>query len=272
MTALSCLKSDTYRAHISGAAALAGVVVFGLGPASMSAASESVERYLQRPPVEALYDTAESSRSRQVEVTPEALALIRRAVISWPRTEVGAPRLDPRTPFGRDAGADMPRTIAEAEAMVTLVHHLNDFAARAVLVPGDYPLSNLTADAIRQKFAWAGADAASLGLTSAGGVTVTGDHLKLIREMLWEWPNRHEVADLLDLGGIPAPAIDPKRPYGAMSYYQLDVHRILGWPIERRDADGYIELTEAQVDAATRLHHQMMGVMQVFLEHAELPE
>ena len=113
---------------------------------------------------------------------------------------------------------------------------------------------------------------AYLGLTDQGEVIVTADHVKLIREMLWEWPNEYDVEDVLDFGGIPAPVIDGKRPYGAMSYYQLDVHRAQGWPVEKKTDDGYIALTDAQEIDATQLLHQMFGVMQVLLENAELPD
>lgn len=241
------------------------------GVASASAANElpaDVQGYLIDPP-EAVLDS--QANWGDGTVSPTSIALLRRIVLNWDHLESGAPRLDPRGPFlpGTDA---LPTDLAKAESFVRLIHDLNKFTSGGQLAPGAYMPRNVSIDTIRESFVWLDADDTYLGLTSKGEVLVTEAHIKLVREMLWEWPNEYDVEDVLDLGDIPTPLIDGKRPYGAMSYYQLDVHRVQEWPVEKKTDEGYIALTDAQQADATRLHHQMLGVMQVFMENAEMPE
>ncbi|MEM7056496.1 MAG: hypothetical protein AAF557_02805 [Pseudomonadota bacterium] len=207
------------------------------------------------------------------------MSLIRRAVLVLDRVESGAPKLSGKIPFGsNDPWGDVQRAFgtsddtATAAALVNFTNHLTDFSERAELTPGTYAMKNITADDLRREFDWLEADDAYLGLTPDGKVIVTEDHLKLIRGIYWEWPNEYDVEDTLAFDQWPMPAVDGKRPYGDMSFYQLDAHRLLEWPVEKRTADGYIELTEQQIEHGARLHTQMLGVTQVFLERAELPE
>lgn len=246
----------------------------------MADISDDAVDYMMDPPKAAIYEQKDGySAYRQMPITSAARELIRRAVLIQDALESGAPRFHPLTPFGTEDGwGDYARAfgtsddLATAKAAVSLIPQLYDFQKRADLPPGTYALRNISADNIRKQFAYLEVDDAYLGLTPAGEVIVTEDHLKLIRGMLWEWPNGYDVEDMIAYDAVPAPVIDAKRPYGDMSYFELDIHRILDWPVEKRSDEGWIRTTDAQDEEGGRLHTQMLGVMQVFLERAELPD
>lgn len=249
------------------------------GGGAVAEISDDAVDYMMDPPDAAIYEQKDGySTYRATPMTPAVRELVRRVVLVQDAAEAAAPRFHPLTPFGSEDGwGDYVRAfgtsddLATAKAAVGLIPQLYDFQQRAQLAPGTYALRNISAESIRQRFAYLEVDDAYLGLTPSGEVIVTEDHLALLREMLWEWPNEYDIEDMTAFGAVPAPMVDPKRPYGDMGYFQLDVHRILGWPVEQRTEEGWIRLTEAQDEAGARLHTQMLGVMQVFLERAELP-
>lgn len=258
-----------------------GLAAIGVGNAAADASflPDDVISFMQSPPSELFYENSQGYSAYRIRpMTPQTLALAARAVLTLDVAEVGAPKLDPMMPFGSDDVwqdmADVFGTrddLATARAFMSFTTQLNYLSKNGRLAPGAYRLKNTSPDRFVSQFSWRGASASELGFAPDGAVVVTEDHLKLIPEMIWEWPNEYDIEDAIAFGEWPVPGIDPKRPYGAMSYFQLDVHRVLGWPILKRTAEGYIELTDEQVEEASRLHYQMLGVMQVFLERAELP-
>lgn len=96
-------------------------------------------------------------------------------------------------------------------------------------------------------------------------IEVTEAHLKLLRAA---------DTNLVDDGGRDIGVeIDPKRPYGDMTYFQIDMARILGISAEgppRADYPKLREFTEPQLERFSELHEQMEPVLQVFLQHAQL--
>lgn len=242
--------------------------------------SAAASEHMQRPP-EGMFWTKQDGYSVSVvrPMTPAALALARRAVLVWDSLESGAPRLHPLTPFGKpDAGSDIATAfgasdqITTADALMRFTTQLMDFFERGALQPGTYALRNVPVETLRKQMAWLNADDAALGLTADGKVLVTPDHITLLRRMVWEWPNEYDVEGAVDHGVWPMPVVDPKRPYGAMTYFQLDIHEALGWPVLKKNDDGYIALTDEQDEKAVRLHFQMLAVAQVFLENAVVPQ
>ncbi len=61
--------------------------------------------------------------------------------------------------------------------------------------------------------------------------------------------------------------MDPKRPYGDMTYFQYDMAYHLALKVESKDGEKL--LSEDQEKALQHLHWQMLGALQVFVENAE---
>jgi hypothetical protein len=79
---------------------------------------------------------------------------------------------------------------------------------------------------------------------------LTAEHLLLLRRARWQ--------QLF---------MNPKRPYGDMTYFELDMAEILGEPI-RQGADGL--LPEAQAKRLWQLHVDLLPALQLFLQRAEI--
>jgi hypothetical protein len=96
-------------------------------------------------------------------------------------------------------------------------------------------------------------------------VDVTREHLALMR-----------VANtgIIDDGGRDIGVeMDPKRPYGDMTYFELDMATTLGIVAEgppRKDDPAHLDFSEPQLRRFDELHEQMEPVLQVFLGHAML--
>ena len=79
-------------------------------------------------------------------------------------------------------------------------------------------------------------------------VVVTAEHLKLLRNAVWECSME-----------------DPKRPYGDMTYFEIDMARILGIPLAAggrpRPQD------ERRLD---QLHRETLPALQAFLLYARI--
>lgn len=191
--------------------------------------------------------------------TAPHLALIKLARLHWSRTENGAPELDPQNPY-RDASTMEHLTLLLGEDrseatqiafLQSMVAAIAQFCATAQIAPGKYTLSS-PPDGV------------------APQVTLTPDLITLVRNLAWDWPDEDDMRDAQSAGEIAGPVVDPKRPYGDMSFYQLDIHRLLEWPIEHRNEDGFIQLSDSQIEAATLLHTQILGAAQAVLEHGEV--
>ena len=88
-------------------------------------------------------------------------------------------------------------------------------------------------------------------------IEVRDDHLKLLRAA----NTRFFDDGGRDIGLV----IDPKRPYGDMTSFELDMASILGVKPEQGD-----EFSEAQMARFDALHEEMQPVLQVFLRRARL--
>ena len=185
-------------------------------------------------------------------LTGNHVAAIRKMHLDWGTAEVGAPCLSPDAPYGDQTTMEMLAELLgdvseqeQVDFLISLPCAIRDFCQKATLTAGSYD-------------------------TVDGPVVVTEDHLKLVPELSWYWPNEDDMFDVINNGDIGGPEVDPKRPYGDMSFYQLDIHRALGWPIEAKNDDGFIELTEAQIEAGSVLHADMLGVTRAFFAHAKV--
>lgn len=212
-------------------------------------------------------------------ITDAHLALLRQARLGWDGAERGAPMLDPRRPYGR---ADLLTQLAEvfgtdartddlARYHVEMFFVLARFLQHGTLAPGRYPLTNITVADVRALLRGYGdLSDDDLGIDVDGQVTLTDEHLRLLRATEIRWPSEYDCADRLEAGEYPAAAADSKRPYGDYTFIEVDMARILG---ELPPAVG-AAVFEPGPELALRLqrlHWQMLVSMQVFLERAELP-
>ncbi|MCK0120838.1 hypothetical protein MWU61_09820 [Loktanella sp. F6476L] len=209
------------------------------------------------------------------QLTDDHIVMIRRMRLDWNGMESGAPQCVPSQSFTGGKAPDLIRTligdaddIAIAHFMVALRPALSIFMDKAELQPGTYPLSNMDADGLaRTKRGLDNADTL-FAITPDMTMTVTDADIALAKAAQWEWPDEDDMFSAFEAGDIAGPTVDPKRPYGDMTYIALDMHRVLGWPIEARTENGHIGISDEQEAEATRLHFRQLGTMQAFLEHA----
>lgn len=212
------------------------------------------------------------------EISAAHLDLLRHARLGWDGAERGAPGFDPAAPYGR---TDLLSQLGEvfqtddadelAGRHVEMFFVLARFLRHADLQPGRYRLRNITAHQLRAALRGYGElDDEDLGL-GTDGVLVEPAHLQLLRGIEIRWPSRYECADRLAAGRYPAAGADPKRPYGDFTFIEVDMARILGvLPPPPSEGSAVFEPGPELTRRLQRLHWQMLAVMQVFLEHAEL--
>ena len=197
------------------------------------------------------------------DLTLERIALIRRMVIAWNGTEVGAPVVHPDAPYGStDRDEDIANVTGDDEGAEEEHRALGDalavFLQHAVLKPGRYayhnPLAKLapgdTFDVFRDE---------ATGETPAH-VTfeVTDEHLTLLRHLALRWDDEYDV-----------PGVDPKRPYGNMTWYTVEMAVHLGDP-PPKDENNRAIMSEEQESRLEKLHREMQPAMQIFLRSADI--
>jgi len=247
----------------SGPAKGSGGNIEGLSEASIAA--------LISPDLDKLYPDG-------FELTDDHVTVIRRMRLSWNGTEGGAPQQDPDRPF-LDAGTlELLGQLANVGAAQTdkvdfLVQRraaLSQFCQQAQLTPGQFHISNISFGDVSDALGWLEDWETIIGVGPDMAFDMTRDDIVLAKAAQWDWPDEDDMAEALDAGEIAGPTVDPKRPYGDMSYFELDIHRVLGWPIEKRNDDGFIAITDAQAGRALNLHFRQLCAMQVLLEHGRL--
>ena len=231
-------------------------------------------------PTEVFPDMSEIvSGNAPFTVTGKHIAMLRKLRFSWETAETGAPMVDPELPYATPdiIAAIGDRTGAKTEAdrarqHVEVYFALCKMLTHGSLKPGDYPLLNVRGEDILVMMRGyfeddSPANDEPLGLTPKGQFRLTGEHLKLLKVLTFAWPDEDEATERLNSDQWPAPTMDPKRPYGDMSFFQKDMAYILDLKVETKD--GQKELSEDQEKALQLLHWQMLGALQVFVENAE---
>lgn len=213
------------------------------------------------------------------QLTDDHIAMIRQMRLDWNGTESGAPQCVPKHSFTGGKAPDLIRNLLGNDAsdadvadfMISLVPALRVFMNTAQLAAGTYKLSNM--DAATLKDSQRGLEGADALFAIGPDMTmdVADDDIALLRNAQWEWAAEDDMFVALQKDNIAGPTVDPKRPYGEMTYFDLDMHRILGWPVETRTESGHIGISEEQAAEATRLHFRQLGAMQAFLEHGQIP-
>jgi len=142
---------------------------------------------------------------------------------------------------------------------------IETFFRTAVLPPGEYHLENyhrLYAHGNTIQFDSNGNPPIDIPEGKSFVFTVTEDHIRLIRHISFGcWRGiRDGVIELMDY----------KRPYGDMTYYDIDMADALGETIPNDEQRNSIE-SDDQHSRYLRLHGQMLFAVQAFWQYAVLP-
>lgn len=211
-------------------------------------------------------------------LTPRHVAALRKLRFTWNvLIESGGPTVDPMAPYGSaDPAEDLGPILGTSDPAAVARFHREVSSAliwaleHCDLPPGDYRLAHLDnagmETALRDGLA--GLPAARIDAVLAtlprlapdGVFHATEQHRLLLREMRFEWP-RSDLMIPVAGTGTPVPAIHFKRPFGDMSFFELDMARILGLPAPAPD----------RVDPLyDRLYWEMWPALQAFVESAPI--
>jgi hypothetical protein len=200
---------------------------------------------------------------------------MRKLRFTWdPWVESGAPLVDRRAPYGsRSPADDLAPILGTRDPLAVARFHLEVGRAFAwalehgELAPGRYPVTGLTnasmEAAIRAsmhgspepRIADAVADFLPR-LDPDGTFAFTDQHRELLRHLRVKW------TDGLPLAGfLPMLSVNPKRPFGDMTAFDIDMASILGQPkpVGREFSP-----------SLWRLYVEMWPALAVFAEHARV--
>ncbi len=196
----------------------------------------------------------------------ENIKVLRQAVAMWAPIESGVPGvmistalIDEKKDLLQDLAAraglawSNPPTAAQREAAKRLFEEMPQAFAqlleRGVLAPGAYSYPN-PLPRVPHAENMLPTELAALAKDPTGRITITKEHLTLLRAGRWQ-----------------ALFMNPKRPYGDMTYFELDMAGILGERVERRP-DG--KLPEVEEKRLFQLHVELLPTLQVYLQKATL--
>jgi hypothetical protein len=187
------------------------------------------------------------------KLTPAHLQLLRHCVVLWSSVESGAPGALPSSLLVEDnekisdaTYADIAKHAGLAKVDKAEINHLlmempeafEQLIAHGTLAPGTYRYDNPLA-----AIPWAAqalpTELANLATDKVVTFQFTERHAKLLRAAQWE--------------GM---MMNPKRPYGDMTSFELDMADILGEPHDEKKM--------------WKLHTEMLSALQVFLQNAKL--
>lgn len=187
-------------------------------------------------------------------ITEADIAVVRRLPVIWMPCESGAPavfELDEKALSDED---EYRRAMRTAEVLIQL----------GEMAPGRYEYDNPLSPELSAEQPFVENQRAEIAGTRVT-IDVTEAHLKLLRAAN---------VQTLDDGGLDIGVqMHPKRPYGDMSYFELDMGDILGIQPEgppRKDRPQLRDFSEAQLERFSELHEQTQPVLQVLLQHATL--
>jgi hypothetical protein len=210
-----------------------------------------------------------------ITVRPEHLRFIRSLRVEWSWCEAGAPRLRCFRPAASDGEllayvreVTGPWLLADESTLVSIYREgmlaATAFVSHAELAPARYEYESPLAPSqlADEPFAKSGRVQIHGGTIQ---MDVTREHLALLK--------RANVR-FFDDGGLRCEAaVDPKRPYGDMSYFYLDMGDILGVEPDgspRENDPSVREFTEAQLRWLDDLHHTTQVALQILVQRGEL--
>lgn len=214
-------------------------------------------------------DIMENLKKRKV--TSDHIKLVRKLKVTWVNCEAGAPMINSENPFGgRGIYEDMAKILGLGEAsrlsaeqkreldqmLVDLAYDIPAiFLSAAAVNPGKYLLKNTLVDdypAGKFNINIDGSGDYEFGKSLTLDFELTEEHIKLMRVAAWKYW-----------------CVDPKRPYGDMTYFYIDIANAIGLQYERTP-DGKPNIAKRELKRMDRLHAEMVFAMSVLFQFGEL--
>lgn len=195
---------------------------------------------------------------------------IRKFVFVWDPYDMGAPMVSVDRPYGSVRMFDDLAVIFDSHDQEVLAqHHLEissfliEFIQQAELSEGMYDVKNTTFKAMskelpKRTYAWA----------NEPMFHFKEEHRLLLNHFCFHWLKGESIEERLTYG-YPTIGVDPKRPYGAFSYYQVAMAKILNYDLSKNE-EGDHQLSEKLYEELTDLHFELLPAIQVFVEHATM--
>lgn len=207
-------------------------------------------------------------------LTEEQIQQLRKLIVGWSQVESGAPGVNYVETFGMNPDDEDPGPVIlewlgmkpqgaggqyTPEQQTAGMEHFSGLEkAFAILLsageikPGHYSFKNHW----KKLFPHGGYIFDGKLVPAPAGDTIdfdlTAEHLKLVRR-----------------ANIEGLFVDPKRPYGDMTYFEIDMADALGIPVPRK-SDGSPDFSKEQMDHFARLHTDMLPALQVMLLNAHV--
>lgn len=200
------------------------------------------------------------------------IKLLRQLNFSWNGVESGAPFLDPEAPLTKrplkQIGSEfgVKSKPEQARLYVELVWALNDYFRAVNIEPGDYSVDKDTYAQIQQAMTgYHGLnDVSDIGLTEDGKIRLEQANITILKQGLWQWDESGA-----EEGGWPGAAMDCKRPYGYMSYWQIEMADTLGLTMQKTE-EGYFRTTPEQDDYLQSVHFKQLSAVIAIVKHGKV--
>lgn len=211
-------------------------------------------------------------------ITPKHVEALRKLRFAWNTgIESGGPVVDPLTPYGNaDITADLGPIIGSTDRVAIARFHrevstlLIWALQNCALADGQYRIADLDNASMerRLRLDLAGLPAERINSVVAelprlepdGEFHFTNQHLRLLHELRFEWPDS-EIMWIVAGTGYPVPAVHFKRPFGDMTAFEIDMAAILGLPRPGTD----------RIDRMlNRLYWEMWPALQVFVQQVKI--
>jgi hypothetical protein len=222
---------------------------------------------------------AQNDDTQLFTLTADHIKLLRNMAVTWDPTESGAPTIDPERPYGsKDLDRDIRQITGISDKRRREKLHQDMLPALQILAelgelpPGtyscDHKLGGLVPYLEGRLVSYRRQDAPRKPVQPARiQLDFTEQHRKLLGAAVIEW--NEDWADFGDrLHAVPG--IDPKRPYGDMTYFEIDMAAVLGIKPAGKETKESPGFSKEQEDDLNKLHDQMKDALQVFLVHARI--
>jgi hypothetical protein len=215
----------------------------------------------------------QTTTTKRFVLTQDHVNLLRKLIIGWNSCESGAAGVDFGRTFGikddeedwtpglaklmevRGAGINgalTPEQVANLHATQSeLMQAFQVMIQLGKLEPGKYVFKNCLRDVYPD---------GKCNIDATGRGTIAIPQTKIIEFRLTE-----EHLKLLHHGHFTGLSFDPKRPYGDMTNYEIDMADALGVPVP-----GKVNFSQAQLQHFLRLHTEMLYALQVFIQNAAI--
>jgi hypothetical protein len=198
----------------------------------------------------AMFSTPAFAGKHKAKISDEQIKLLRTQHTVWVPIEAGAPMLHfvvkMRNPLDEEQLTSEQMRIVEAFSL---------FVQKAKIKPGVYKLTNDWKTEYPDGKCELGADTRyviPIPQTDKFDFHLTKDHVRLLNHANYN-----------------GPGFDVKRPYGDMSYYQLDMADALGLKVPRGEG-GKPNFSEKEFEHYDKLHGEMLFALQALLQYGKV--